>query len=108
MLENEEGSSVIYEKWIQSIAPELKDSSIVSYSGVNLDDTNQRDSLLFPLLRYNMHVIDFWLSNVVFQHEAKTFEQKVLFIYFFYVLKLIILKFTSIFLAHVFGMGFVQ
>ncbi|XP_055313653.1 uncharacterized protein LOC129574965 isoform X2 [Sitodiplosis mosellana] len=78
VLESEQGSSVIYEKWIQSIPSELRDSSIVSYTGVNLDDTNQRERLLFPLLRFNMHVIDFWLSNVVFQHEAKTFEQKLM------------------------------
>lgn len=78
MLENEPSPSVIYEKWIQSIDPKLIDSSIVSYTGVNLDDKNQRDSLLFPLLSHNMYVIDFWLSSIVFPHEAKTFEQKLM------------------------------
>lgn len=69
---------MIYENWIRSISPELIDASIKSYSGVNLDDAYQRDTLLFPLLRFNMHVIDFWLSRVVFSHEAKSFEKKLM------------------------------
>lgn len=69
---------MIYENWIQSISPELIDISIKSYSAVNLDDAYQRDNLLFPLLRFNMHVIDFWLSKVVFSHEAKCFEKKLM------------------------------
>lgn len=69
---------MIYENWIQSISPELKDASIETYSRVNLDDAYQFDNLLFPLLRYNMHVIDFWLSKVVFSHEAKSFEKKLM------------------------------
>lgn len=69
---------MIYENWIQSISSELIDVSIKSYSSVNLDDAYQRDNLLFPLLRFNMHVIDFWLSKVVFSHEAKSFEKKLM------------------------------
>lgn len=78
ILENMQDAVSIYEKWIQSISPKLIDSSIQSYTGVNLDDSNQRDNLLFPLLRHNMHVIDFWLSNVVFPHEMKIFEKKLI------------------------------
>lgn len=46
------------------------------YSGINLEDPTQRDEKLFPLLRHNMQVIDFWLSRLVFPREAKTFEKK--------------------------------
>lgn len=45
---------------------------------MNLDDSDQRDGQLFPLLRFNMDVIDFWLSNVVFPHELKIFEKKLM------------------------------
>lgn len=76
ILENMQNAVAIYEKWIESISSKLIDSSFQSYTGVNLDDTNQRDNLLFPLLRHNMHVIDFWLSNVVFPHEMKIFDKK--------------------------------
>lgn len=39
---------------------------------------NQFDQLIFPLLRFNMHVTDFWLSNIVFPHEVKVFEKKLM------------------------------
>ena len=78
ILENAPDAMAIYEKWIQSIHKKLIDPSIRTYSGVNLDDPKQRDELLFPLFRYNMHVIDFWLSNVVFSHELKIFEKKLM------------------------------
>lgn len=77
-LKKEPGASQIYEKWIESIATELRDPSIETYSGVNLDDKNQRDCLLFPLLRHNTLVIDFWLSKCVFPIEAKTFDKKLM------------------------------
>lgn len=68
----------IYENWITSIPAALLEPSIKTYSGINLSDPNQRDQLLFPLLRFNMHVIDFWLSSEVFPREAKTFEKKLI------------------------------
>lgn len=68
----------IYEQWVQSVQPELIDASIRTYTGVNLSDPHQRDVLLFPVFRFNMHVVDFWLSAVVFPREAKTFEKKLM------------------------------
>lgn len=68
----------IYGKWIDSIAPALIDPTIQIYSSINLSDKHQRDSVLFPLFKYNMHIIDFWLSNVVFLHEAISFESKLM------------------------------
>lgn len=78
LLEMNENAAEIYEKWISSVPDELVESSIRTYSGVNLKDPNQRDQLLFPLFRFNMHVIDNWLSIDVFPREAKTFENKLI------------------------------
>lgn len=76
MLSTNQNPVEIYEQWINSVPTELVDVSIKSYTGVNLKDPKQRDEHLFPLLRFNMHVIDYWLSNAVFPREAKTFEKK--------------------------------
>lgn len=78
VLESRPDASAIYEKWIDSIPRRMVDLSIRSYKGINLDDPHQRDSLLFRLLRSNMHVIDFWLSNIVYPYESKIFEQKLM------------------------------
>lgn len=66
-----------YKEWIADIPSHRVDKSIRTYSGINLSDSNQR-LLLFTLLRYNMNVIDFWLSNVVFPREAKQFNGKMM------------------------------
>ncbi|XP_037036477.1 uncharacterized protein LOC119074450 [Bradysia coprophila] len=69
----------IYEKWVESVPAELINRTTIRiYSSVNLSDPHQRDELLFPLFRFNMHAIDFWLSNVVFPREAKAFETKLM------------------------------
>lgn len=68
----------IYDKWIEGIDKQLINSnpSVESFESVNLEDAHQRDTTLFPLLRYNMSVIDFWLSEVVFRREMKVFEER--------------------------------
>lgn len=68
----------IYQKWAESVSHELIDVSIRSYTGVNLSDPQQREEKLFPVYRFNMHVIDYFLSKVVFPREAKTFEKKLM------------------------------
>lgn len=77
-LEIKQNSDEIYEDWIGSMPNELVDISIKSYSGINLTDPKQRDELLFPALRYNMRVINYWLSNVIFPREARVFERKLM------------------------------
>lgn len=77
LLATKQNAKSTYEKWIQSISTKLISRTIRSYTGINIDDTNQRN-LLFPLLRFNMHVIDFWLENFVYPYEAKIFEQKLM------------------------------
>lgn len=78
ILEDSPDKANIYSKWINSIPKNRVDSSIVSYNGINLDDPEQRDGILFPLFRRNMNVIDFWLSNVVYPQELKVFKRKLM------------------------------
>ncbi|KAJ6635827.1 hypothetical protein Bhyg_14413, partial [Pseudolycoriella hygida] len=78
ILESQQNSSEIYEKWIRSVPRELINETIQTYTGVNLSDPKQRNELVFPLFKYNMHVIDYWLSNIVYPREAKTFESKLM------------------------------
>lgn len=61
---------------IAKVPLDLKDDSIKAYPGVNLFDSNQRDQL-FRVLRRNMYVIDYWLSEV-FKHEAKVFAHRLM------------------------------
>lgn len=77
ILENLPDAANIYTKWIDGIPNDLHIQSIISYTGVNLDDSDHRGHL-FTLLQYNMNVIDFWLSNVVFPQELKIFEKKLM------------------------------
>lgn len=77
-LKTNQNAAGVYEKWIHTIPDVLIDDSIGAYPRVNLSDPNQRDEILFPLLRYNMHVIDYWLSIDVYPREAKTFEKKLM------------------------------
>lgn len=77
-MENTPDKANIYAKWIKNIPNNRIVPSIETYSGVNLDDPDQRDGVLFPLFKYNMDVIDFWLSNVVYPQELKIFEKKLM------------------------------
>ncbi|XP_055306475.1 uncharacterized protein LOC129570781 [Sitodiplosis mosellana] len=78
ILAKTQNAAAVYEKWITSITPKLIEPSIESYSGLNLSDPFQREEILFPLFRFNMDIIDFYLSHVVFPREAKSFENKLI------------------------------
>lgn len=78
VLDRMHDSTAIYEKWVCSLPSASVDQTIASYNGVNLEDPNQRDGLLFPLLRFNMNVIDFWLSNMVYPQKLKIFKKKLM------------------------------
>lgn len=78
MLDNQQNRIEVYEGWIRSIPDKLVDDSIKSYTSINLSDPKQRNEIVFPLFKYNMDVINFWLSNMVFPREAKTFEKKLM------------------------------
>ncbi|HEV7737923.1 MAG TPA: DUF3638 and DUF3645 domain-containing protein, partial [Chlamydiales bacterium] len=45
-------------------------------NAINLDDPSQKHNKVFPSLRFNKAVIDFYLSQSVFPKEAKQFEHK--------------------------------
>jgi len=65
--------SAEYEKWVDGDSlPEC----IRTLAGVNLDDFEQRSTLVFPQLRDRKAVIDFYLSNVVFPKDSKEFPHK--------------------------------
>lgn len=73
-----QNAAEIYDQWVTSAPSKFVDPTIRSYFGINLCNPYQRDKTLFPLFRYNMLVIDFWLSHTVFPREAKTFERKLM------------------------------
>ena len=71
-LYNSDDPSLRYEDWIKRI-PDVPES-LRNLRGLNLDDGDQKAHHIFPLLRYNKAVIDFYLSECVFPKEAKTFQ----------------------------------
>jgi len=63
-----------YQRWVGSDS--TVSESIRSLSGVNIDDFDQRSTMVFPQLRNRKSVIDFYLSQVVFPKDAKEFPHK--------------------------------
>ncbi|KAJ6458143.1 hypothetical protein C8R47DRAFT_1246692, partial [Mycena vitilis] len=63
-----------YEDWVKEI-PDLA-PGLANLRGLNLDDLGQKTEKVFPLLRYNKVVIDFYLSECVFPKEAREFPHK--------------------------------
>lgn len=78
IMENLPDASNVYEKWMNGIPIGLRTHIPATYKGINLDDSEQRDNQLFPLLQHNIDVINFWLSNVVYPQELKIFEKKLM------------------------------
>lgn len=68
----------VYNDWVDHVPELLKNDSVRNYSGINLSDPIQREKQLFPILRFNMYVIDFWLALCVFPREAKLFPRKMM------------------------------
>ncbi len=52
------------------------DPSIRDFNSLNLTDFTQKNEILFPALRRNRLVVDFWLSQTVFPKESRAFEKK--------------------------------
>lgn len=77
-LARSDNPSECYSEWINVVPKELVPLSIGTYSGVNLADAKQRNEQLFPVLRRNMYVIDYWLSHMVYPREAKIFAKKLM------------------------------
>jgi Protein of unknown function (DUF3645)/Protein of unknown function (DUF3638) len=64
-----------YSKWSGAVGSTCMPVSLQTLSGVNLADSTQV-AVLFPLLRSNPRVIDFWLGSAVFPVESKQFRYK--------------------------------
>jgi hypothetical protein len=64
-----------YQDWIKGALQNIP-KNLRSLRGLNLDDPKQKYDHVFPLLRHNKAVIDFYLSQCVFPKEAKEFKHK--------------------------------
>ena len=64
-----------YEDWVKAIAHTLPEH-LRSLRRLNLNDVKVKHNDIFPALRYNKLVIDFYLSECVFPKEAKEFQHK--------------------------------
>jgi hypothetical protein len=63
-----------YEHWVKGI--ENLPTNLASLRGLNLDDFEQKHVHIFPRLRFNKAVIDFYLSECVFPKEAREYQHK--------------------------------
>lgn len=64
-----------FQNWVSLCIDDLP-AGLQTYSGVNLQDDQNVSQTLFPLLRYQKEVLDFYLSHFVFSREAKEFPRK--------------------------------
>ena len=64
-----------YEDWIKATAHVLPEH-LRSLRRLSLNDVKMKHNNIFPALRYNKLVIDFYLSECVFPKEAKEFPHK--------------------------------
>ncbi|CAF3595516.1 unnamed protein product [Rotaria sp. Silwood1] len=74
--EEETDPTSIYDQWILYENENNIPTSIKQWNGVNLEDYQQRINFLFPIFRYNMLVINYFLDYFVFPREAKQFPYK--------------------------------
>jgi hypothetical protein len=75
LLENDSNGSHQYNKWISLLPNDVKiNASVKEFSRVNFSDSNQRNNVLYPLLKKHPPVINDWLSNFLFPKEAKEFS----------------------------------
>ncbi|KAF2158953.1 hypothetical protein M409DRAFT_71367 [Zasmidium cellare ATCC 36951] len=65
---------VEFQTWIQG-APKLP-PTFRQLEGINLKDRAQCKSLVFPALRFNKRVVNYFLSHIVFPKEMKEFPHK--------------------------------
>ncbi|CAF3592606.1 unnamed protein product [Rotaria sp. Silwood1] len=74
--QDESDPKMIYEEWLSLEDDNDRISSIKQWKTVNLKDYQQRTQQLFPTLRYNMLVINYFLNHFIFPQEAKQFPHK--------------------------------
>ncbi|KAF8526592.1 hypothetical protein BU17DRAFT_62083 [Hysterangium stoloniferum] len=66
---------VRYQSWVKSRENDIP-KALHTLRGLNLEDPDLRNNKIFPALRLNKAVIDFYLSEYVFPREAKEFPKK--------------------------------
>ncbi|CCA73756.1 hypothetical protein PIIN_07711 [Serendipita indica DSM 11827] len=64
-----------YEEWLTKCWVEVR-QDLRSIRGINMEDQRGLKTHLYPLLRYNKTVIDFYLKEFIFPQYAKEFPQK--------------------------------
>ncbi|KAJ7035592.1 hypothetical protein C8F04DRAFT_1258798 [Mycena alexandri] len=74
LLVNSDNPDAQYEEWVKEI--EDLPATLANLRGLNLDDFEQKTQIVFPLLRFNKAVVDFYLSECVFPKEAQEFQHK--------------------------------
>ncbi|KAJ5105691.1 hypothetical protein NUU61_003038 [Penicillium alfredii] len=74
-LGKENDPSIIFQNWISRCAHELPDG-LRAFTGVNIEDSRAFENLIYPLLRFQREVINFYLSQSVFPKAAKEFPRK--------------------------------
>ncbi|CAF0948665.1 unnamed protein product, partial [Didymodactylos carnosus] len=74
--EEERDPESIYEEWISNDDEDKIHASIKQWKGINLKDYRQRTRYLFPTLRYNMFIINYFLNHFVFPREVRQFPHK--------------------------------
>lgn len=75
LLVKENDPAAVYQRWISRRLGELP-PGLQALTGVNLEDNQSFSKKLYPHLRYQTGIIDFYLSHVVFRKEAKEFPFK--------------------------------
>lgn len=75
LLAKQNDPSTEFQNWVAPCVQELP-VGFQSYSGVNLEDDKTFSEILFPLLRYQKEILDFYQSHFVFSREAKEFPRK--------------------------------
>ncbi|KAL5335284.1 hypothetical protein BJX70DRAFT_390763 [Aspergillus crustosus] len=64
-----------YQRWIEQGREKLPES-LHTFTGVNLEDKQSFEEQIYPHIRYQKGIINFFLSRVVFPREAKEFPYK--------------------------------
>jgi hypothetical protein len=66
-----------YADWIRPCLQKVP-KELQTIRGINMDDSQLLTAKLFPLLRYNKVVVDYYLNSFVFPTQAKEFPYKLL------------------------------
>jgi hypothetical protein len=75
LLSKDPNSEDTYSGWICDAAD--VPSGMLAFEAINLEDRTFTETILFPTMRYNLEIIDFFLNKVVFPKEGKEFSKRI-------------------------------